>query len=257
MTHLPTRLKKEPLVEALFEVRFASLVPAISSVLPGLLFSKLSMPSGGPPKFERLPGADLPSQMRSANPILKYQPLMKVQIDRFNVLIGDYAVTVACQLPYPGWKAFRSQILQVIAILTELSIFEEIERYSLKYVDIIEGGSIEEQLKRTTLSLSFGSHRLSSEVFSIRIELPRDGFVHIVQIASSAIAPLPNGGLRSGLLIDVDTVMIGKPAAFSSFTETLPHDLDTIHKSNKELFFDCLTEETINYLEPLYEPVTS
>src|SRR5215216_8126973 len=68
---LPTKLRKEPLVDAVFEIRFSASIPA-TSVLPGFFFAKLGTPQW---KVDRLPVADLPSQIRSADPNLRYQPL--------------------------------------------------------------------------------------------------------------------------------------------------------------------------------------
>jgi hypothetical protein len=39
---LPKRLARDTIYEAIFEVRFSSDRPAISSIMPGLLYSKLS-----------------------------------------------------------------------------------------------------------------------------------------------------------------------------------------------------------------------
>ena len=63
---LPTNLKKDPLVDAVFEIRFSSSIPA-SSVVPGILFSKLK----GQAQIERLPASDIPSQLRMLNPALQ------------------------------------------------------------------------------------------------------------------------------------------------------------------------------------------
>ena len=56
---LPIKLLKEPLIDAVFELRFMSSISA-SNVLPGYLFSKLD----GKKTIERLPAADFPRPMR-------------------------------------------------------------------------------------------------------------------------------------------------------------------------------------------------
>jgi uncharacterized protein (TIGR04255 family) len=253
---LPTKLKKEPLVDALFEVRLASPAHAIGSILPGLLFTRLSSPHHPPPKIERLPMAGLPEQVRNANPFFKYQASLRVVGHQFSVSIGESSITLACHLPYPGWTTFKSQIVDVMRLVREIAETSEIERYSLKYANVIEGDKLDEQIGRTNLSLSFGNHKLASEVFSLRVELPREPFVHIVQIASSALVTLADGSIRSGLLIDVDTVKNDHNRRLLTFLDLLDQDLDSIHIENKKLFFECLTPETTDQLEPSYDAIS-
>jgi len=253
---LPARLKKEPLVDALFQIRFTSTVPA-SNVLPGLLFSKFPISTGAATRIERLPISDLPSQMRDADPFLKFQPLLKLHMDRFMILIGDSSITVACQLPYAGWALFKQKIIEIMDILKETHLIDELERYSMKYVDIIDGKNITEQINRTNIELKIGNHKLASDHFTVRVEIKRDAFINIVQIATSSSVVLASGEARTGLLIDVDTVADHKTADFAKFTHELQDRLDIIHDQNKTMFFECLTPETIEYLEPVYDTVSA
>lgn len=85
---LPTKLKKDPLVDGIFEIRFSSSLPA-STVVPGILFAKLKPQ---PQQIEKLPASDIPSQMRALNPVLQ-QPLMRIHWNSsFMVLIGDVSL---------------------------------------------------------------------------------------------------------------------------------------------------------------------
>jgi uncharacterized protein (TIGR04255 family) len=250
---LPLKLNKEPLVDALFEVRFVSPVPAASSVLPGLLFSKLSMSAGSPARIERLPVSDLPAQLRNTDPLLKFQPLLKLYTDRFQIMVGDSSLTIACQLPYAGWALFKPKIVEIIGILKDTNLIERIERYSMKYVDIVDGNDITEQIKRTSMELIIGEYKLTSEPFSVTVEITRDEFINIVQIAGPSGASLSTGGTRTGVLIAVDTVVNHDTSDLGTFIRELPDRLESIHTHNKTMFFECLTEETINYLEPVYD----
>lgn len=61
---LPAKLKKEPLADAIFEIRFTSAIPG-SNIIPGALASRLGTDD---PKFERLPASDIPSRVRDMDP---------------------------------------------------------------------------------------------------------------------------------------------------------------------------------------------
>jgi len=249
---LPTNLKKDPLVDAVFEIRFSSSIPA-SSVVPGILFSKLK----GQAQIERLPASDIPSQLRMLNPALQSQPLMRMHWNNnFLVLIGDVSLGLGCKMPYPGWQSFKSHILELAEFLQAHQFIEQIERYSLKYVGVIDGKDLTEQIARIKLDLKLGDYQLKSETFTVRIEMQRDAFLHIVHLGAATTATLTDGRERIGLLIDIDGLCEHKTTNLGEFVRELPDRIEALHTRNKELFFGLLTDETLAYLEPIYEPVS-
>lgn len=131
----PTRLEKQPIVDALFEVRLAQGALPLSSAIPGLLFSKFS---DQPVSVERLPAADVPAQIVAVNPQFLYQPVVNINVGQFRVSVGDRVLTIGCKLPYPGWAAFQTMILAVWEHLISLGFMPSVERHSMKYIDLIE-----------------------------------------------------------------------------------------------------------------------
>jgi uncharacterized protein (TIGR04255 family) len=234
---LPTKLNKEPLVDAVFEIRFSSSTPA-SSVLPGFFFAKLEATEW---LVDRLPVSELPSQMRSLDPILRYQPMMRIHWGDFLILMGDTMLGVASKIPYSGWPKFRDRIVKAV------------ERYSLKYDDIIEAGNLAERIQMINMDIRIGSHTVKEEQFTVRLEIPHNNFINIVQIASAATAKLIDGHVRNGILVDTDTILNHQTSDLRKFLDELPSRLDAIHTENKMMFFECLKPETIASLEPVYE----
>lgn len=246
---LPIRLTQEPLVDAVFEIRFASSTPA-SDVVPGFLYGKL----GGMKKIERLPTSDLPRQIRDSDPNLQFAPLVRVLWGEFILLIGDRNLAVACKIPYPGWSRFRPAILEIIDLLKGLQIIKVVSRFSMKYVDLVPATSILEQVGALELRLALGGHELREESFQIRVDVPKDGFINVVQLVSGATANLPDGRVREGVIVDIDTIQnlpSGEP--MDTFCVELPKRLERIHDANKRMFFDCLRKETIAALGAVYE----
>src|SRR6266849_8050173 len=129
---LPKKLGREPLIEAIFEMRFKTPSPA-SNFLPGYLFTKLV----GQKTIERLPAAELPEQMRSVDQNLRYAPLIRIRWGSYLVLIGDRNVGLACGVPYLGWHDFKPNILMLVRSLSQAEIIDSVERFSLRYTDII------------------------------------------------------------------------------------------------------------------------
>jgi uncharacterized protein (TIGR04255 family) len=245
---LPLKLNKEPLIDAVFEVRFSSTFPA-SNILPGVLFSKLE----GTKTIEPLPAAQLPKSMRDTDPNLQFAPVSRLAWDRFLINISDRSVSVGCKLPYPGWNIFKPAIIDVISILSDIGIVQSVERYALRYVDLIPSSNLEQYISIINLDIAIANHKLNKEVFQVLMEIPRDGFVNAVRIISSAVATLANGLTKEGIVVDIDTMVNLNSEPLQVLLDSFSKKLDAIHKTNKTIFFDCLKQETIDALEPTYE----
>ncbi|MBD1399437.1 TIGR04255 family protein [Pelovirga terrestris] len=245
---LPKKLKMEPLIDVVFEIRFKSVISA-SSILPGLLFERLE----GEKKIEKLPASQLPEQVRTSDPNLKYAPLLRIVWKNFAIMISDNGVAVGCILPYPGWSSFKKTIIELVGHLSSAKIIKEVERYSLKYIDIIPAKSLKDQVSAVNLSLTIGKHKLESEFFQVRVDIPIDDLINIMVINSSASVALSSGEKRNGVVVDIDTILnIGDDNIEETYS-SLEKNLERMHDLNGELFFSCLREETIEMLEPVYE----
>lgn len=247
-TALPKKLNKEPLLDAIFELRFQSLVPA-SVVLPGFLFNELE----GDKAIESLPVAQIPKNIRDNDPNLKFQPLTRVDWGQFFLSISDFSISVGCKYPYPGWAALKPAITNVINVVEKSRLITAIERYSLKYIDLLPGVDLREKVSMINLDVSLAGHKLVREPFHIRVEIPRDGFTNAVQVVSSAQATLNTGLVKEGMIVDVDTWTTFKHIPMEALLKDFSNKLDLIHQTNKAVFFDCITRATLQTLEPIYE----
>lgn len=246
---LPKKLNKEPLVDAVFEVRFSASAPA-SSILPGIFFNKLD----GEKVINQLPASEIPKQIRDNDPQLHFVPVVRISWNNYLLLIGDRSITIGCKIPYVGWFEFRKAILKIIEILVDVGTIQCINRYSLKYVDLIPSTDIEEQVAAVKLEICLGDHHLKKEKFLFKTELLQEEYVHIIQIVSSAKFTSSDGKIKKdGLIIDIDTVCVVKDEKFADFTVDLQTKLDKIHTENKVTFFNCITPKTLDILEPVYE----
>jgi uncharacterized protein (TIGR04255 family) len=102
------------------------------------------------------------------------------------------------------------------------------------------------------MDIRVGSHTVKEEKFTVRLEIPHDIFINIIQIAVPATATMVDGEKRLGALVSIDTISNYQTSDLIKFKDELPNRLDAIHIENKEMFFDCLKQETIDYLEPIY-----
>lgn len=246
---LPSKLAKEPLVDVIFEIRFTGRMPG-SSVLPGLLFSKLASVSN----IEPLPISQLPQQVREMDRNLHFSPLSRLTWGKFAILVGDRSLGVGCMMPYPGWAAFKNAIEQVVAVVHDSALISSIDRYSIKYVDFFETNDDNARaLSHFNIDLRIGNHAVRAENSIIRVEIPKSPFLHAVQVMTNASVQIAPGNVKSGAVLDVDTLAVTAVSDVSGFMTDLPCLLDDIHLANKQMFFECLSESGLSNLEPQYE----
>src|SRR5690606_24858904 len=98
MQKLPKILEREPLVDAVFEVRLKE-APSLADILPGFLFHELSPK----PVLQRLPAAEIPQPLRAHDPNLQFAPILRLEWDQYFIAIGERNFVVSCKLPYPKW----------------------------------------------------------------------------------------------------------------------------------------------------------
>lgn len=244
---LPKKLKNEPLIDAIFELRFSSSDSA-SNILPGFLFGALE----GDKKIERLPAAEMPKQLRDSDPNLQFAPQVRLFWTDYVISIGDHNLSIGCKYPYPGWDAFKKAILGIINVVKGIPFIQTVNRFSMKYIDIIPSKGLQEQISLINTSIVIGGHVLEKEHFALRIDIPENETIHIVNITSSAVAKLQDGSTRNGIIVDIDTIADAKNQEFEQWIGELPEKLDIIHLANKKMFFKCLNPETIDSLEPVY-----
>ncbi|MFM0660105.1 TIGR04255 family protein [Paraburkholderia sediminicola] len=246
---LPLRLREEPIVDAVFEVRFSARMP-MATILPGVLFSAL-----GASAVERLAGADIPEAVRASDPAWRMMATHRVVCDNFSILVGDESVAVGCRLPYPGWGAFKPAIQKVFGIVEGVNQIERVNRYSLKYVDLLPSKDSADAMSKLQLGVTLGKQEIRTEQFQIRVELLRKQFVQVVSVIGQAeVLAAGTSTPTRGAILDIDSICNVTPAMpYGDFFAKLDVFADEIHDANKELFFECLKPATIEQLGPEYE----
>ena len=76
--------------------------------------------------------------MRKANPNLEFAPVVQLNLGGYLLSVGDRNFVIGCKLPYPKWAAFRDAILDVVGKVAAVGLVGDVERYSLKYTNLID-----------------------------------------------------------------------------------------------------------------------
>ncbi len=248
MAHrIPARLRKEPLIEAVWEVRFTSAKPSVGELLPGVVFKALSDKYPG---LVRLPSADIPTAIVEHDPRLKYVPKIRLEGGNQAVQIGEHVVSLSCRRPYSGWKRFSEDIRTIIKIVRDTGLIDRLERFSLKYVDLIEVAQ-PPSLNCLNLELKMGGYEIDTRPVQLRTDIKEGDLIHIIQIVSPAEVSIPGEPAgASGVLLDIDSI---RPMKGNESWADVERHLDEVHAASKRIFFALLTPETLESLEPEYE----
>jgi uncharacterized protein (TIGR04255 family) len=245
---LPVRLTKDALVNVMFEIRFSSSLNNISSILPGILFTKLGLKSSF-----KTPHNDIPEFIRNQNPDLKYVPVVGFPWGSYNILLGDYSLILAVDGNYPGWNNFKSHIEELLKVVHEFGLVSIVERFSLKYIDIIEypeTGNIKDFLN---ITLDLGGIDYIGSAMNVRTEKNDGEYITIIQLAGQAHVEGPTIKARDGFLIDIDCIRDDINISFDDAILSFSNDLDRLHDKNKEIFFGFLNDAALEYLGAEYD----
>lgn len=177
MTRHPTRFARSPLTEAVFEMRFAVVSGRGVELLPGVMLAALGNDF---PRIEQMPLGALPKDMRDATPELQHAALFKLQGENEAVLLGDRVASFNATRPYPGWSKFRGRAMQVASALKESGHIANLDRYSLKYVNVIDSSKAAHPTAPFNLRVEAKFCELSPNGFRLRFETKINGFLNIV-----------------------------------------------------------------------------
>jgi uncharacterized protein (TIGR04255 family) len=246
MSRYPTRFARSPLTEAVFEMRFAVVPGRDVELLPGVMLAALGKDF---PRIEQMPLGTLPKEMRDTTPQLQHAAVFKLQGDNEAVLLGDRVASFNATRPYPGWSKFRSRAIQVASALKESGHIANLDRYSLKYVNMIDSSNVTNPTAPFNLRVEAKSCELSPNGFRLRFETKIKGFLNIVEFTSSVTSTVGKEKLQ-GTMLALDTIM--EPAD-TGFWDALEQRLNATHDVLEEIFFELLTSETISAMGPSYD----
>lgn len=249
MDKLPKTLEREPLVDAVFEVRLNG-GQSLADILPGFLFHELDGPK---PIITRLPAAEIPLPMRANDPGLQFAPVLRLDWREYFISVGDRNVVISCKLPYPKWPKFKPTILDVMSRIAKIGLQGDVERYSVKYINLIQAPNFAEQIKKIRMEIRLGDVEVNDDHMSLQVHRKEGDIIHILSVVTGAQVQLADGNHLLGALVDVDSIRGVNNLSFDQFAESLELGLEQLRQSNKAKFFGCLTDATIHEMGPDYD----
>ncbi|HOX74846.1 MAG: TIGR04255 family protein [Candidatus Methanofastidiosum sp.] len=232
---LPLKISPCPIVEALLEIRFTTVIHP--DAVFGLFYNALKSDF---PKVDNLPILQIPDALRATDPNLKYKPLYKISNKDFVVQIGSDVFSINSMPDYFGWSIFSERIFDVLHRIEELKIINSINRLGIRYINFFEGNIFD----NINLKICINDEGINYKNTVIRTEMAQDTFISTLQIANNI-----SNKKQFGSIIDIDTFKDNDLTDFFRVKETLINDG---HSKEKELFFNLLKEDFLSKLNPEY-----
>ncbi|UCI24615.1 TIGR04255 family protein [Mesorhizobium sp. B2-8-5] len=250
---LPVALDRDPIGNAIFEIRFSTpLASGVSDLLPGLMFRRLNKRYS---KAVTLPAGEIPLAIRSQLPNSEYQAVKSLQGDRKSLNFAERSLTVEVVKPYPGWKEFKALISEALDTIRETGIVSKIERCSLRYINVLQGEGVPSNVfDALNITGDVGKFPIAENGFHLRVETPlADGLLAIIQLFSSANIEVRNGDSvesMDGIMLDIDCLHTG---VFDNFLSDYSGVIEEIHTQEKRVFFSMINDATLKAFGPRWE----
>jgi uncharacterized protein (TIGR04255 family) len=245
MANFPTRLQQSPLTEAVFEIRFEPMAGVSSELLPGLLFTKLGKDF---PTIQTSPLGMVPKQLREQNPDLRYTASFKLQGQNEAVLFGDQVLLLSVTGRYPGWNKFRERSVLVAGALRESGYVAAVQRYSLKYVNLLESRDSHDPVCSLNIQVDPSGYRMAHTGFKLRFETHVEGFLNIVECVSARTGT--GSDARLGVMFSIDSIKEGR---LDDFWADVPRKIEEAHSVVKAIFFNLLAKPALEAMGPSYD----
>lgn len=232
----------DPIIEAVFDIRFNCNNPAIASMLLGVFRSGDF--HGRFRQVERLPVSDMPLAMRDNDPQLRFQPELRLHGEQEVLMLGPHNFGYAIQRPYIGWSQFNSRITELLSSIKTLDEDIQVERVAFRYINLIP--STNDQVNEFDVirfNGALGPFDLSKENSYIKIEVPDGELKHIIQVKNKAsIVDSRNQEELTGLVLDIDS---SKSVDLENFWDNFEDTITSIRDAERQLFEDIVEEDVI------------
>jgi len=243
---LPTKLAVEPVVNAVFELRFVP-TKALQQAIPNLLYAKFAGEVTGVQSLE----ANLVIHSLDGEDYKPYLSKLQVGWKGAQVMIGEKTIAVAVEGKYPGGEAFKAAICELFELVFSEGLVQKVERYSVKYVNFFPVG--EDSFKfEADWKIEVGGFERSSENVLLRAEREDGEYRTITTIGTKVRLKVAENPPREGAVIDIDEICMHPTDDVNEFKKEFPARVAEIRERNKQQFFNCLTQSAIDGMGATY-----
>lgn len=238
----PKRLKRNPIIDAIAEVRFTSSIP--SDAIIGLVYENVKDVFGQP---KSLPILQIPTALREKDANLRYQPCYRFDKPGNVLLVGPHNIALST-VPYTDWGEATPLLSELLTKADEIKLFQSVDRVGLRYVNFFEGLNI---LEHTTLSIEVNNKSIAGRSIVLRTEDEVDGFKVITNLTNRAESSIA-GEKKDGSLLDIDIVKDRPEIRGTPFRSQLLRLFTDANQVADDAFFGLVKEQFLARFEPEY-----
>lgn len=246
--NIPKKIKKCPIIDAICEIRFSTDTP-VNAVF-GVIYNILNKDLKDFSRPVNLPISQIPENIRENDQNLRYQPCQRLEKGNIGINIGTRVMIFTNQKPYTGWDIWEKSILEITNSLVNNNFFSEIERISLRYVNVFADTNISD-IAHFNVNLGDISFN-NSKPITFRTELNEEGITTILQCCNN-INIFINTEKLNGAIIDITKFQATSIKTGDTAKAEITEILRNLHEKEKELFYRLLKDDFVKKLEPIYE----
>lgn len=243
MTTLPTKITPDAIREALFEMRFEH------SVLPEIVIGQLA----GNAKWRgfsqgRLPISEMPEQLRSADPALRYLPTLELRSPDGGELvrIGSNVVSYHVVSNYVGWDAFLPRLIDMGSAVLNAAPGVKLMRLGLRYINALtKADHFVGAVYDLNLRINIDGAQPAQQIQLAYLVEDVPGLTGIVRVVSPRFV---EGDMPAGTAAVIDIDIASGANVPSADIEAIQIWLVAAHETEKREFFSLLTQETLEKL---------
>ena len=239
---IPKRLKRNPIIDAVAEVRFTSSLP--SEVIIGVVYDNVKDKFGQP---KPLPIMQLPAELREKDPNLRYQACYRFEKPGNVLLVGSHNVALST-IPYTDWAAVIPLLTDLLATFEHIKLFQSVERIGLRYINFFEKLNI---FEHSTLSIEVKNQSIAAQSIVLRTETAIEGFNVITSVSNTAQAVLA-GEAKEGSILDLDIAKDSPEFHGEPLPNALLRLFTDANKLADDAFFGLINQELVAKFEPEY-----
>lgn len=161
--------------------------------------------------------------------------------DNFRIRLDPNQIQFNCIQSYPGWVAFSPIVYSFLEALSKIAEFTKV---GIKYISVFEGVSIFQNINGTIHIKSFPPLKGEEYMFRAMVS-ENDQPVPNAQATVKLINNRPVGPQTVASFVDITLETNASNENYIAY-------LEFIHKHEKLLFFNLITEEFKNSLGPTY-----
>lgn len=241
---IPEKLKNDAIVEALFEIRFSM------STVPEVFFGRIADSTPWKNfKQASMPISQLPLALRQADPTLRYQPLFQMvdEKEKRALRIGTNMISYSRGMPYVGWKVFKTELEEVIAVVFEKTHELHVERLGLRYLNALKHDLHGiHSISDLDLKVEIANERITG---SANLNVTTDATSDTASTVRVATTDFVQGDIPPGTSVYVDVDIFTNSEGFQTTNQSFVREwIERAHSKEKAKFFQLLRESTIESL---------